>query len=80
MTRRASPGAGARVEAMLERLALRVLPSPLRTRLAPVGRRLRGVLSGEADEARAQRMALVVFATRIFGAALAFSSREFLST
>ncbi len=79
VTRRASPGAGARVEAMLERLALRVLPSPLRTRLAPVGRRLRGVLSGEADEARAQRMALVVFATRIFGAALAYVMQVLLA-
>jgi O-antigen/teichoic acid export membrane protein len=79
VTGRPAPGMGARIEAAFERMVVSLLPASLRQRLAPVGHRLRGVLSGEADEARAQRMALLVFATRIFGAALAYVMQVLLA-
>ncbi|WP_417771449.1 lipopolysaccharide biosynthesis protein [Stappia sp.] len=58
--------------ALTERMAAWVLPEAASRRVLPMLDRLRGIVSGELDTARAQRMALVVFATRVLGAALAY--------
>ncbi|MFS8115912.1 oligosaccharide flippase family protein [Rhizobium jaguaris] len=59
--------------------AEKMLPSGLRTALSPYLRKLRPVFTGNDEKAVSQRMALVAFAIRIAGAALAFVSQIVLA-
>lgn len=57
----------------------RMLPRGLRTIVAPALERIAAVLTERSDKAASQRMALIVFAIRIFSAALAFISQIVLA-
>ncbi|MDL2409527.1 oligosaccharide flippase family protein [Rhizobium calliandrae] len=59
--------------------AEKMLPSGLRTMLSPYLRRLRPLLTDNDEKAVSQRMALIAFAIRIAGAALAFVSQIVLA-
>lgn len=59
--------------------AERLIPLSLKTRLAPLLRRLEPILYEDSETARAQRMALIAFAIRIISAAIAFVSQIILA-
>ncbi len=59
--------------------AERLLPPGLRTRLAPLTRKLRSVLTDDDETARAQRRALIAFVIRVLSAAIAFVSQIVLA-
>jgi len=59
--------------------AERMLPSGLRTALSPYLRKLAPLFTGSDEKAVSQRMALIAFAIRIAGAALAFVSQIVLA-
>jgi O-antigen/teichoic acid export membrane protein len=59
--------------------AERMLPSGLRTKVSPYLRKIGPLLSGTDEKAVSQRMALIAFAIRIAGAALAFVSQIVLA-
>lgn len=59
--------------------AERMLPSALRIALSPYLRKLATLFTGDDEKAVSQRMALIAFAIRIAGAALAFLSQIILA-
>ena len=59
--------------------AERMLPSAVRTALSPYLRKLAILFTGDDEKAVSQRMALIAFAIRIAGAALAFLSQIILA-
>ncbi|MDE1997201.1 MAG: oligosaccharide flippase family protein, partial [Rhizobiaceae bacterium] len=59
--------------------AEKMLPSGLRAVLLPYARKLAPLFSGRDEKAVSQRMALIAFAIRIIGAALAFVSQIVLA-
>ncbi len=59
--------------------AERMLPSALRTALSPYLHKLADLLTGHDEKSVSQRMALIAFAIRIAGAALAFVSQIVLA-
>ncbi|WP_306874028.1 lipopolysaccharide biosynthesis protein [Neorhizobium galegae] len=59
--------------------AERLLPPGLRTRLAPLTRKLEKILTDDDETARAQRRALIAFVIRVASAAIAFVSQIVLA-
>ncbi|WP_280949970.1 lipopolysaccharide biosynthesis protein [Neorhizobium galegae] len=59
--------------------AERLLPPGLRTRLAPLTRKLEKILTDDDETARAQRRALTAFVIRVASAAIAFVSQIVLA-
>ncbi|WP_326491496.1 lipopolysaccharide biosynthesis protein [Neorhizobium galegae] len=59
--------------------AERLLPPGLRTRLAPLTRKLESILTDDDETARAQRRALTAFVIRVASAAIAFVSQIVLA-
>lgn len=63
----------------IENIANRLLPASAASRLQPAFKVADGILNGEDDHARAQRMALMVFTIRVVSAVIAFASQVMLA-